>query len=235
MLTGLGIGLLAVWLSNVRDFELFSTHWILRSFFNNLPLIIIVLFQSEIRKALTQLGKGPFFSNIPKYAETELIEELVRTCISLANKKIGALIVIERKADLTNFLETGIVLDAKVSRELITSVFLPISPIHDGAIIIRKGKISKAGSFLPLTIDPKISKTYGTRHRAAIGLTEEVDAVVIVISEEKGTVTVAVGGKISKPLDSIALRKMITELLNPPKAIMKDRGKEELSSEVMAE
>jgi uncharacterized protein (TIGR00159 family) len=213
MLSGIGIGLLAIYFTSIKNFELFTFNWILKVCFSNLPLIIIVLFQSEIRKALTQLGRGPFFSKKPIYIESALIEELVKTSISLANKKIGALMVIERKANLSDYLETGLSVDSSVNRDLITSIFLPVSPIHDGAIVIQKGHITKVGCFLPLSMDTRISKIYGTRHRAAIGVTEEIDCVVIVISEERGTISVAVGGDLTKNQDANSLRETLTSLL----------------------
>ena len=127
----------------------------------------------------------------------EVIEEMVAAAEALAQKKIGALVVFEREMPLTNFIAVGTEIDAKVTSELITSIFLPYSPIHDGAVIIQKGKLTKAGCFLPLTQNPAIGKEMGTRHRAAIGLTEVVDAVVVVVSEETRKISVVVGGRLT--------------------------------------
>jgi uncharacterized protein (TIGR00159 family) len=144
-----------------------------------------------------------------------VIEELAGAAESLANKNIGALVVIEQSMTLNPFLVVGTEIDAKVTSELITSIFLPYSPIHDGAVIVQRGKLTKAGCFLPLTQNPEISKTVGTRHRAAIGLTELVDAVVIVVSEETGRISLAVGGLIKRDLEPGALRKALKQLLDP--------------------
>jgi uncharacterized protein (TIGR00159 family) len=132
----------------------------------------------------------------------------------MASKKIGALIVIERAMTVNHFLAVGTEIDAKVTSELITSIFLPYSPIHDGAVIIQKGKLTKAGCFLPLSQNPEISKSLGSRHRAAIGLSELIDAVVIVVSEETGIISVAVGGRIRRNLDPATLRRFLTRFLD---------------------
>jgi uncharacterized protein (TIGR00159 family) len=143
------------------------------------------------------------------------MSELVKACVNMANKRIGALIVIERETGIKDFLEVGVEIDAKVSSDLITSIFLPYSPIHDGALVIQQGRLQRAGCFLPLSQNPDISKTFGTRHRAAIGLTELVDAVAIVVSEETGKISVVVGGRITRDLDSTALTRVLKRLLEP--------------------
>jgi uncharacterized protein (TIGR00159 family) len=217
MMVALGVGLVAVWLSSIPRFELYATHWVLKLFYGNLPVIVIVLFQHEIRRALMQIGRRSFFSKFTSYVQGHVIEEVVKASLALASKKIGALIVIERAADLTDHLETGIPIDAAVSKELILSIFMPNSPIHDGALIIQKDRIAKAGSFLPLTMDPRIGENIGTRHRAAIGLTEDVDAAVIVVSEETGNISVVMGGRITKNLDSGSERNLLQSYLMPQK------------------
>jgi uncharacterized protein (TIGR00159 family) len=143
------------------------------------------------------------------------VEELVRTSVSLANRKIGALMVLERNADVSDYVEIGVKLDAIPSKEIMSSIFLPASPIHDGAVLIQKGRITAAGCFLPLTLNPQVGTEYGTRHRAAIGLTEETDAVVIVISEEKGWVSVVSEGRVTRGLDAPGLRRLLLEYFNP--------------------
>jgi uncharacterized protein (TIGR00159 family) len=135
--------------------------------------------------------------------------------MSLAGKNIGALIVFEREMPLGNFMAVGTEIDAKVTSELITSIFLPYSPIHDGAVIIQQGKLTKAGCFLPLTQNPDVSKELGTRHRAAIGLSEIVDAAVVIVSEETGQIAIASSGRIAHNLDAAALRKHLRRLLEP--------------------
>lgn len=207
MLFGLIIAILLLRTSNV--FELMTLNWMLNNFFGSLLLIIVVVFQSDIRRALTQLGKPRFLTPSSSFEKIQDLEELIKTVVSLANKKIGALIVLERNANIDEYVEKGIVLDANISKEMITSIFLPISPIHDGAILIQKGKISQAGCFLPLTIKPTVSPLIGTRHRAAIGITEETDAVVVVVSEERGTISIAEGGELIEDLDTGSLRRIL--------------------------
>ncbi len=217
MIVALGLGLIAVWVSEVPGFELFAANWVLKVFYGNLPIIVIVLFQHEIRRALMQIGRRSLFSKFTSYVQGHVIEEVVKASLALSSKKIGALIVIERAADLTDHLETGIPLDATVSKEIILSIFMPNSPIHDGAVIIQKDRIAKAGCFLPLTMDPRIGENIGTRHRAAIGLTEDVDAAVIVVSEETGNISVVMGGRITKNLDSGSERTLLQSYLMPQK------------------
>jgi diadenylate cyclase len=178
-----------------------------------LLVILVVIFQYEIRRGFISSRRMNFTKEQVREDSHEIIEELTAAAESLASKKIGALIVVERDMSLDNFMAVGTDIDAKVTSEIITSIFLPYSPIHDGAIIIQKGKLTKAGCFLPLTQNPEISKNYGTRHRAAIGLTEVVDAVVLVVSEETGAMSVVEGGRIVKDLDAGALRKALRRLL----------------------
>lgn len=212
MLLGLAVVFL-VYLAS-RVFGLYTLHWLLDSFLSSIILVIIVIFQSDIRRALIHFGKNPFFTDDSYRDEDEVLDEIVKACTSMAKKQVGALIVLERETGLNDFLEVGVELDAKVSSDLIVSIFLPYSPIHDGAVVIRKGRIARAGCFLPLTQNPDISKQLGTRHRAAIGLTELVDAAVIVISEETGRIAVAVGGKMTRELDAAALRRVLKRLLD---------------------
>jgi len=198
---------LMYWVSH--EFEIRTVRAILGSLFDNWILILILLFHQDIRRALSQFGGSSFFSKSVFLEQGQVIEEIVRSCVSLANKKIGALLVIERVADVSEFTEAGVDLDAKVSRELLTSIFLPVSPLHDGAVIIRDSRVVKAGGFLPLSLNPLVSKALGTRHRAALGITEETDAVCIVVSEEKGSLSYASSGKITHDLEASQLRKML--------------------------
>jgi diadenylate cyclase len=213
MLLGLAVILIVYVASQVAG--LYTLHWLLDNFLSSIILVIVVLFQNEIRRALIHVGRNPFFADLSYREETEVMEELVQASVSLANKRIGALIVIERETGLKDFLEVGTEIDAKVSSDLITSIFLPYSPIHDGALVIQQGRLKRAGCFLPLSQSPDISKALGTRHRAAIGLTELVDAVAIVVSEETGKISVVVGGRITRDLDSTTLRRVLKRLLEP--------------------
>lgn len=213
----LGIGLIIIVLIASRTLEFFTLEWIIYSFWPQLIIAVVILFQPEIRRALAQMGERKFFRSLSPVESSRFADELVKTAVSLANKRIGGLIVLERETDLSTIVEMGTELDAAVSKELLTSIFLPSSPIHDGAAIIRNGRVAAAGCFLPLTLSPNISKTLGTRHRAAIGLTEETDAIVIVISEETGEISVVRNGAIEQNLDAPQLRKIISDLFVKPK------------------
>jgi diadenylate cyclase len=210
MLLGLGLIMLAFIAS--QTFEFYTLDWVIHSFWSQIVIAAVILFQPEIRRALAQMGERRFFRVLSPIESSKFIEEIVKASVSMANKRIGALIVLERETDLTTIVEMGTNLDAKVSKEILTSIFLPYSPIHDGATIIRNGRIVAAGCFLPLTLSSNIAKTLGTRHRAAVGLTEETDAVVVVVSEETGEISVVMNGAIDASLDAPRLRKVISEL-----------------------
>lgn len=212
MVTGLGILGIAYFVSSTA--ELFTTHWVLSYFFDYVILIVIVLFQDDLRRALTHVGKNPFFASASAEEERENIDEIARAATRLAKERIGGLIVIERETGLKNFIDTGSKLDARVKSELIYSIFVPTSPIHDGAIIITGGRIAAAGCFLPLSKDPNIDKRYGTRHRAALGLTEDTDAIVVLISEEAGESHLVKNGKITTNLNEQELRQSLAALLD---------------------
>jgi diadenylate cyclase len=208
------IGLVVVFLAFLSSqyFDLYALNWILDNFLGSILLVIVVIFQDDIRRALTQVGTRPFFG-VESGLHGQDLEEIVRAAVLLASKRIGALIVLQRDVGLNDFVEVGTRLDARVSKELITSIFQPLSPIHDGALIIHKGRIIAAGCFLPLTTNPHVSKTLGTRHRAGIGLTEETDAVVIVISEEEGAISMVRDGRITRGVDAATLRSTLLRLL----------------------
>jgi len=210
MLIGLAV-LFVVFLSS-QYFELYTVNWLLDNFLSSILLVIVVIFQDDIRRALTQVGTRPFFGHEPGIQQEE-IEEIVRAAVSLASKRVGALIVFQREVGLNQYVEVGTRLDARVSKELIMSIFLPTSPIHDGALIVHEGRIIAAGCFLPLTTNPHVSKTLGTRHRAAIGLTEETDAIVVVISEEEGAISMVREGRITRDVDAGTLRTTLQKLL----------------------
>lgn len=208
------IGLAVVFLTylSAQYFSLYTLDWILDNFLSSILLVIVVIFQDDIRRALTQVGTRPFFGTEPRIGGQDL-EEIVRAAVSLASKRIGALIVLPRDVGVNQYIEVGTRLDARVSRELIASIFLPTSPIHDGALIIQDGRIVAAGCFLPLTANPHVSKTLGTRHRAAIGLTEETDAIVVVISEEEGAISIVREGRITRGVDAGTLRSTLQKLM----------------------
>lgn len=215
MLTGLAV-LFGIFLFSGR-LKLYTIDWIIQTLWAQIVLAVIILFQPEIRKALAHMGKAKF---LPSFSSAEGLrsrEEIVKAAVSLANREMGALMVIERENSLDEIMEIGTQLDAKVSQEILLSIFHTSSPIHDGAVVIRGNRIISAGCFLPLTLSSKLSKSFGTRHRAGIGLTEETDAVVVIVSEETGTISVAVGGRILKNMDSGKLRDFLTESFNSVK------------------
>ncbi|UCD36540.1 MAG: diadenylate cyclase CdaA [Nitrospiraceae bacterium] len=207
----IGIGLLFAALIFSKYVGLYTIDWIIQSLWAQIVLALIILFQPEIRKALAQMGEARFLPSFASAEELRSLEEIIRAAVALANRKIGALIVLEKETNLKDFIEMGTQLDAKVTRELLLSIFHPSSPIHDGAIIIRGNRVVAAGCFLPLALSTDISKAFGTRHRAGIGLTEETDAVVIIVSEETGNITTAVGSRIEKNVDMGSLRDFLTE------------------------
>lgn len=210
MLIGLGVLLFASLVS--KYFELYTIGWLIHSFWAQIVIAIIILFQPEIRRALAQMGETRFLQTFTTAEELKSLDEIVRATVALANRKIGALIVIERDTSLKDFVEMGTPLDAKVSKEVLLSIFHPTSPIHDGAVVITGNRIVAAGCFLPITMGPDISKSLGTRHRAGLGLSEETDAVVLIVSEETGTISMAINGKIETHLDMGTLREVLTDL-----------------------
>ncbi len=210
------LGLVLLWfVTGPGILQMGAVHEALGSLFVYVPLAVIVLFQNQIRKALAILGKNPLAALLPRKVEEDLIEEVTLAAASLASKRLGALIVIEREIGLRSFIETGIQLDAIVSYDLLLNIFTRRSPLHDGAAIIAEGRIKAASCYLPLTISPSLSRTYGTRHRAAIGITEESDALVIVASEERGVLSLAEGGSIREDLDAKGLSVLLHRALNP--------------------
>jgi diadenylate cyclase len=192
---------------------LFTLNWVLDNFLGSIILVVIVIFQSDIRRALTQVGTAPLFSGADRIERGQALEEITKAVVSMASKRVGALIVFEREVGLNDYIEVGTPLDARVSRELVESVFLPRSPIHDGALMIRKGRMAAARCFLPLSVDSNLSRELGTRHRAAVGLTEETDAAAVVVSEEQGKISLVVDGKVTQDVDGPRLRSELTRLL----------------------
>lgn len=207
----LAIGLL-YWIA--QYFELYTLSWILSTFLSSAILIVVVLFQNDIRRALTQVGRWRIFGGGGE-ARAEMIEEIARTATMLAARRIGALVVLEREVQLSEYLDAGTRLDAAVTRELLVSIFLPQSPIHDGAVIVRRGRIVGAGCFLPLTANPGVSKALGSRHRAAIGITEDSDALVIVISEEEGQISLVREGRMTRGIDAASLKATLDSVVLP--------------------
>src|SRR5438093_1629125 len=183
----LGGGVLVALFYGSRWGHLETVNWLIRNLFGYVVFAVIVLFQSDIRRALAHLGRAPFFRYFATAESAEeSIEELAVAASLLSAQRIGAIIALERQIGLRNYIEGGIPLDAVLTYDLLVSLFLPASPLHDGAVIVQNDRIAAAACFLPLTVNPKLAKELGSRHRAAIGLTEENDPVAIVVSEETG-------------------------------------------------
>jgi len=217
------IGLVVVLGLYILSFRIgfFTLHWILNNFIASMILVIIVIFQDDIRRALMRVGRNPFMtSSGDKLEQVKMIEEVVRASMTLVEKKIGALIVFERKTGLSNYIEKGVLLDANVQKEMIVSIFLPTSPLHDGAIIIQEGRIAAAGCLLPLDTNIEISSTFGTRHRCALSLGKETDAVVVIVSEERGVISLAGEGTMRLNLTEQALRDTLLKLLSPGNTLL---------------
>jgi diadenylate cyclase len=194
--------------------QLTAVHSVLGILLLYIPLAVIVLFQNQIRQALANLGRNPLGSFLSKRLDERIVEEVTLAAVSLGSKRIGALIVFERGMGLRTFSETGIVLDARVSYDLLMNIFTRRSPLHDGAVIIADRRLKAASCYLPLTTNPDLSRTYGTRHRAAIGITEESDAVAIVVSEERGEVSLAEDGNITSGFDATSLKPALLDALS---------------------
>jgi len=195
-----------------------TLQWMIENLLSVGLIAIIIIFQPELRRALEKLGRGSFL-NMTRQVKDQLIikvaNEVTRATTQLAEERIGALIVIERKTGLSDFIQSGISLKADVSKELLYNLFLPKGPLHDGAVIIRNDQIMAAGCYLPLTESPFVSKELGTRHRAAIGLTEVSDAVVIIVSEETGLISICFHGKLERGLTEEELYEQLYEALTP--------------------
>jgi len=196
-----------------KTLELFTLSWIFNSFVGSIILVIVVIFQSDIRRVLVALGRSPFFKKITHVQETLFYDELTNACTVMGKRRNGALIVVEREIGLEEFMEIGIRLDAEMNTELIVSIFQSASPLHDGAMIVREGRIRAAGCVLPLTTDENLDKSLGTRHRAAIGITEVTDAFAVVVSEEHGTISYAYKGEFFTKVNADVLKKALKEVL----------------------
>jgi diadenylate cyclase len=213
MLTGIAV--LIIMYFGARELELMTLYWLLGTVLSSIILIIIILFQADIRKALTQVGQTTSFSKTAEQT-IQTLEEIVLAVDTLSRKKIGALIVIENETGIKDFIESGHPVDARLSKELLISLFLTSSPLHDGGVMISEGRIMTASCVLPLSKNPYISTHMGTRHRAAIGISEETDAVIIVVSEENQEISLVQHGAIASNLEISVLRKRLETIFIPP-------------------
>jgi len=204
-------------------FELAALGMILHRFLGSAVLIIVILFQHDIRRALARVGRG-FFPSFSAEQELQVVEEIVGAAGSLSQRRHGALIVLERESNLGDLIEAGVAVDAQVSKELLVSIFQPASPIHDGAVVVREGRVSSAGCILPLTLRLDLPEGVGTRHRAAVGITEETDALVVVVSEETARISVVLGGEMLRGLDAPRLRVVLREVLSGERKELPEAG-----------
>ncbi len=215
VLKGLLLLLVLVGVSNLVG--LTALNWLLTAVLNNGPIVLVILFQPEIRKALEQIGRGARIDMKRDDASQEagkMIDEIIRCMLNLSRRRVGALIVFEGKTGLQDVIENGIALDSQISAGLLENIFEPNTPLHDGAVVIRGHRIMSAASFLTLT-DASISHDLGTRHRAALGVSETTDATVLVVSEETGIISMARGGKLMRHLDQKALRTILEGMYMP--------------------
>ncbi|MDW7651090.1 MAG: diadenylate cyclase CdaA [Bacillota bacterium] len=218
LVKGLAVLLLATLLSGVLG--LTSFNWLLTRVLTLGLVAIPIVFQPELRRALETLGRGKIFTRSSYlYGEKDFeltLDELIKAIQVLVKKRLGALIVLERETGLNELIETGITIDGQVSAELLINIFLPRSPLHDGAVIIRGNRMMAAGCYLPLTENPNLSKELGTRHRAALGVSEQSDAIAVIVSEETGVVSLTNNGKLTRYLDEKTLKQMLLNFCKPP-------------------
>jgi len=205
MIVGLVFVLFFALIANI--WQLQGLKWIVDGVKTVWVVAFVIVFQPEIRRALTNIGRTRLVRFFLKETSEETVDELVKSARSLSLKGVGGLIVIKRRVGLKGYLETGKAIEAKVSSDLIVTIFSPYSPLHDGAVIIDRDSIVGAGCILPLSLNPSLNVTVGTRHRAAIGITEETDAVVIVISEETREISFAHKGKLIRGVDTVSLKR----------------------------
>lgn len=212
MAVGALVLVILYWTSRWADLE--TVNWLLRTFLPYLVFGIIVIFQAEIRKVLAHLGKTPLLGIFSSHRKSEVVDEVVLAATTLSSNKTGAIIVLEREMGLRSFIETGIALDATLTYDLLINVFNPGTPLHDGAVIIQGNRVAAAACFLPLTVNPQLSPALGSRHRASIGVTEDTDAVAVVVSEETGLISLVAGGEIRRDLEGRTLKKALREALD---------------------
>lgn len=212
---GMGLALVFVAYELARHLGLLTLYTILDGLLASMVLIVVVIFQGDIRRALMRFGGRAWWMPGSSAKATSAIEEVVKAATMLAQKRIGGLIVFERDAMLDEFMQRGTLLDSVASKELLYGLFIPSfeNPLHDGAVIIRDGRVWQAGAFLPLTNNPDIDQTLGSRHRAALGISEETDAVVLVVSEERGAISLVFNGNMVRDVDASSLRDALPGLL----------------------
>ncbi len=209
VISGLAVLLVVYFLA--EKVGLFTLHWLLTNFLGSIFLVIIILFKTDIRRALAQVGGGKLFRR--QQLGEDVLDEMCQAIMSLSSKRVGALIVIERSMPLGDIAERGRSLDAEITSDLLETIFQTSTPLHDGAVLIRNERVAAAACVLPLSSKFRGQTIFGTRHRAALGISEETDAVTLVVSEETGDVSMAMNGRIVTALDEPRLRRVITNLM----------------------
>jgi diadenylate cyclase len=215
MLGGLTILVLLFVIS--KQIGLVTVDWILGNFLSSIIIVVVVLFQDELRRGLTKVGLQPVLRNRGKTVFNKTLEDLTLTASKLSKAGLGALIVIQREVGLDDLIEDSVIVDAQVSRKLLFSLFVKESPLHDGAVLIDGDRIKAAGCILPLSYDPELDPSLGTRHRAAVGISSRSDALVVVVSEETGNISLVKDGKLTRNLDAGLLRDQLIELMSESK------------------
>jgi diadenylate cyclase len=223
ILVGLLVIFFAYLISSVLQFE--TLNWIISKFYSSFIIVVIVLFQDDIRRLLTRFGRGPFVSGIDEREGAQVIEQVITAAGTLSHDRIGALIVFERGVGLDKLYDRSVPLEAIVTEQLLFSIFHTFSPLHDGAVIVQKNRLACASAHLPLSKSSVLSRKLGTRHSAALGISEETDAVVLVVSEETGAVSVAYNGRLEKQSNMESARETLTSLLLPLKEGSRKRSR----------
>ena len=219
VLKGLLLLILASWISDLLG--LTALNWVLLNVVNNGTVVLVILFQPELRKALEQIGRGALLesSHLDDQEENRrIIEEIILCLSNLSRRRVGALIVFERKTGLKDVIETGTAIDARISAPLLENIFEPNTPLHDGAVVIRGSRVMAGACILTLSEGRGISRELGTRHRAAIGMSETTDAVVLIVSEETGIISMAKGGKLTRHLEAASLEQVLSSMYHQPHA-----------------
>ncbi len=208
-----GLVVLVIIFIITQELKLETINWILTKIFTISVIAFLIIFQPELRRGLARIGQFGMF-----YREKQMLDEIAKAALMLSKKKVGALVAIEREIGLKPYIESGIPIDSQVTSELINTIFMPNTPLHDGGVIIQGSRIVAAGCLFPLTQNPHVSKALGTRHRAGLGLGEETDAVLVIVSEETGDISISVGGKLIKNLDEKDFAKVLSNIYRPKRS-----------------
>jgi len=217
VLKGITYLIVALLVSQLLGFEVLN--WLLRNFFSIWIIVIVVIFQNELRSGLARLGQQHLFSVALGEVEIQaLIKEISDAVHKLARQRVGCLVAVEREMKLDLYIDSGVGLDAKLSSPLLQSLFMTVSPLHDGGVVVRGERVAASSCLFPLSENPSVSKTVGTRHRAALGLSEQTDAVIMLVSEESGEVNIAFNSRFIEVRDQEHFEHVLKELLSPPKA-----------------